>query len=99
MFHLYIHVLYVGMKTILSAAVMALALLVSFLVPAYASHSVSPNACYNDGEEAGQNGPFSQELYEFCEEYGDEYYDGFIDGCMSVEGNTREVCEQAADAD
>jgi hypothetical protein len=64
----------------------------------YASHSVSPNACYNDGEEAGENGEFSPELYEFCEGYGDEYYEGFIDGCMSVEGNTRQVCESATDA-
>jgi hypothetical protein len=26
------------------------------------------------------------------------YYEGFIDGCTSVEGNTREVCESATDA-
>ena len=64
---------------------------------AYASHSVSPNACYSDGIDAGQNGEFSQELYEFCEEYGDEYYDGFINGCMDA-GNSRDVCEQATDA-
>jgi hypothetical protein len=48
---------------------------------ALASHSVDPNACYNDGQAAGEDDEFSQELYEFCEEYGDEYYDGFIDGC------------------
>lgn len=64
----------------------------------FASHSVSPNACYNDGHEAGQDGSFSQELYDFCEEYGDEYYDGFIDGCMSQD-NSRDVCESATDAD
>ena len=28
----------------------------------------------------------------------DEYYNGFIDGCMSVEGNTQDVCESATDA-
>jgi hypothetical protein len=34
-----------------------------------------------------------------CEEVGgaDEYYDAFIEGCMSVEGNTRDVCEAATD--
>ena len=82
--------------------VMALATAVVVLVPnvhVYASHSVSPNACYNDGTAAGEDGDFSQELYEFCEQYGEEYYEGFIDGCMSVEGNTRQVCENAADAD
>jgi hypothetical protein len=62
-----------------------------------ASHSVSPNACYNDGTAAGEDGEFSQELYEFCAEYGERYYEGFIDGCMSVD-NSREVCESATDA-
>jgi hypothetical protein len=28
---------------------------------------------------------------------GDAYYDAFIEGCMSVEGNTRDVCEAATD--
>ena len=23
------------------------------------------------------------------------YLDGFVDGCMSIEGNTRDVCESA----
>ena len=64
---------------------------------AFASHSVSPNACYNDGTAAGEDGEFSQELYEFCAEYGERYYEGFIDGCMSVD-NSREVCESATDA-
>ena len=37
-----------------------------------------------------------------CEEVvggADAYYEGFIEGCMSVEGNTRDVCELATDAD
>ena len=25
------------------------------------------------------------------------YLDGFVDGCMSIEGNTRDVCESATD--
>ena len=58
-------------------------------------------ACEADGYEAGRDGAFSQELYETCEEVdgADAYYQGFIDGCMSVEGNTRDVCESATDAD
>jgi hypothetical protein len=70
---------------------------ITTMIPnAFASHSVSPNACYSDGIDARQNGEFSQELYEFCEEYGDEYYGGFINGCMDA-GNSREVCESATD--
>jgi hypothetical protein len=44
-----------------------------------------------------KNNPFSQELYDMC---GDTYYEAFIEGCMSVEGNsnTRDVCESATDA-
>ena len=63
---------------------------------AYASHSSDPIACEGDGLYDGKNNPFSQELYDMC---GDTYYDAFIEGCMSVEGNTRDDCEQATDAD
>lgn len=44
-----------------------------------------------DGEEH----PFSRDTYNEC---GDDYYKGFIKGCMSVEGNEREICESATDA-
>ena len=52
------------------------------IIPAYASHGSSPIACEADGYEAGLDGPFSQKLYETCEEVGgaDEYYNGFING-------------------
>ena len=62
---------------------------------AFASHSSDPVACEGDGLYDGKNGPFSQELYDMC---GDPYYEGFIEGCMS-EGNTRDVCESATDAE
>jgi hypothetical protein len=74
---------------------------ITALMPnAFASHGSSPAACEADGYEAGLDGPFSQELYEMCEEVGgaDAYYQGFIEGCMSVEGNTRDVCRSATDA-
>lgn len=59
------------------------------------------HGCYDSGYKAGQNGPFSQDTYDHCgDEIGgdDAYYLGFIDSCMSVEGNTRDVCESATDA-
>jgi hypothetical protein len=75
----------------------AIALVAAFSVPnAFASHSSDPIACEGDGLYDGKNNPFSQELYGMC---GDPYYQGFIEGCMSVEGNTRDVCESATDAE
>jgi len=58
-------------------------------------------SCYDAEFEDGQNEPFNQSTYEHCgNEQGDAeaYYDGFIDGCISVEGNIRDVCESATDA-
>jgi hypothetical protein len=62
----------------------------------FASHGTDTASCENDGLYDGKNNPFSQELYEMC---GDTYYNAYIKGCMSVEGNTRDVCESATDAD
>ena len=59
------------------------------------------DSCYDSGYRDGQNGPFGEGTYDHCGDQtgGDRaYYDGFIDGCMSVEGNTRDVCESATDA-
>ena len=59
------------------------------------------DGCRDAGYDDGQNGPFSQPTYDHC---GDEedgnlaYYNGFIDGCMSVEGNRRDICESATDS-
>jgi hypothetical protein len=65
----------------------------------FASHGDTPAACYSDGIDAGQSDQFNQGLYETCQGIGggDEYYDGFIEGCMDAD-NSREVCEQATDA-
>ena len=71
-------------------------LLLPLIIPAYASHSSDPIACEGDGLYDGKNNPFSQKLFEMC---GDTYYDAFIRGCMSVEGNSRDDCEQATDAE
>jgi hypothetical protein len=65
---------------------------------AFASHAMDSSdkaSCRGDGHDDGRNSPFSQELYDIC---GDTYYDAFIEGCMSVEGNARDDCESATDA-
>jgi hypothetical protein len=61
----------------------------------FASHGTDTASCEGDGLYDGKNNPFSQELFEMC---GDTYYDAFIEGCMSVDGNNRDVCESATDA-
>ena len=52
-------------------------------------------SCYDRGYIHGEDHPFNQGTYDRC---GDDYYQGFLQGCMSVEGNTRDTCESATDA-
>lgn len=52
-------------------------------------------SCHDKGYIDGQNRPFSHGTYNRC---GDDYYQGFIEGCMSVQGNDRDICESATDA-
>ena len=89
-----------GMNNKTIALAVLLAAVDMIVVPAYAQES-DPDNCGGDGYNDGQNGPFSQDRYDNCGDEGgaDAYYQGFIDGCMSVEGNTQKVCEQATDAD
>ena len=61
----------------------------------------SEGGCYNVGYENGQNDSFSEGAFQDnCGPLNrdNRYYQGFIDGYMSVESNTREVCESSADA-
>lgn len=51
--------------------------------------------CFERGVRDGDEHPFIQDTYDEC---GDDYCEGFIKGCMSVEGNDREICESATDA-
>jgi hypothetical protein len=60
----------------------------------YANNN-NTDECANDGFDDGQNNPFNHDRYDEC---GDDYYEAFIDGCASVEGNTEETCERFTDA-
>lgn len=64
--------------------------------------------CWVDGYDDGQDNPFSQDRHRDCifnvEKSesdlccnGKPYYEGFVDGCMDVEGNTEEICERFTD--
>ena len=80
----------------MKSAIVMIVMIAAMSIPfAYASHGTDTASCEGDGLYDGKNNPFSQELYEMC---GDTYYDSFIEGCMSVEGNTRDECEQATDS-
>ena len=54
--------------------------------------------CYDDGYEDGLDHPYDHERGSACSEYGRAYHNGFIAGCLSVEGNTRDICETFTDA-
>ncbi|MGA9936133.1 MAG: hypothetical protein WBP83_13535 [Nitrososphaeraceae archaeon] len=54
--------------------------------------------CWDDGYEDGRNNPFDHDRNRGCDDYGSSYYEGFIAGCVSVEGYTKETCESATDA-
>ena len=51
-------------------------------------------SCYERGLIGGEDHPFSQSTYGKC---GDDYYEGFLEGCISVDGNDMDVCERATD--
>ena len=61
------------------------------LVNTSSEHDVS---CYDRGVVDGEDHPFSQSTFDKC---GDDYYQGFIQGCMSVEGNSKDTCESSTD--
>jgi hypothetical protein len=72
-------------------------IILGITVPVYVANGSSEDEinCYERGIRDGEEHPFNQDTYDDCE---DDYYRGFIKGCMSVEGNTREACELATDA-
>lgn len=79
--------------TILSATVLVLATLL--VINSVTSVIASKNDGYKVGYKDGRDHPFSQEKFS---KFGDSYLRGFMDGCISVPGNTRAACNSATDA-
>jgi hypothetical protein len=48
--------------------------------------------CFDEGYVDGRDNTFSREPGN------NEYHNGFVAGCLSVRGNTVEVCEEATDS-
>jgi hypothetical protein len=55
----------------------------------------NPVRCFQAGKDDGRDSQFSQSEFDKC---GSSYEHGFIKGCLSVDGNTRDVCNSAEDA-
>lgn len=53
--------------------------------------------CWHDGYLDGGDNPFDHDRNEECRDKGNQYYRAFIHGCMSVEGNTEDICVSATD--
>jgi hypothetical protein len=59
--------------------------------------------CFDEGYVDGRDNTFSRDMYDECGSSSgglgnNEYYNGFVAGCLSVRGNTAEVCEEATDS-
>jgi hypothetical protein len=65
--------------------------------------SEGTNGCFDEGYEDGRDNPFDIDEYDKCGGSSggpgnNAYYNGFISGCLSVKGNTAEICEKATDS-
>jgi hypothetical protein len=67
----------------------------------HAGEPPSAERCYDAGYSNGQNAPFIVTTFQECDTESkfvdgqNQYQEGFLDGCLSIEGNTREICETA----
>jgi hypothetical protein len=55
----------------------------------------NPDRCFQAGKDDGRDSGFSQSEFDTC---GSSYEHGFMKGCLSVDGNTRDACNGAEDA-
>jgi hypothetical protein len=67
----------------------------------HAGEPPTAERCYDTGYRDGQDSPFSVTTFQECDTESkfvdgqNQYQAGFVDGCTSVEGNTRDACETA----
>jgi hypothetical protein len=65
----------------------------------YAGEPPNADRCYDVGYQDGRNNPFSATTFEECDTESkfkdgqNQYKEGFLDGCKSVEGNKEEECK------
>ena len=91
------------MRKLLSVVILLLATVLIFAM-ANTAYAVigDANACsngYNKGFADGQNHPFDQSVFsKHSQTYANCYQNGFMKGCLSVKGNTKNSCNTAEDA-
>ena len=56
----------------------------------------NPDRCFQAGKDDARNSGFSQSEFDNC---GSSYEHGFMKGCLSVEGNAKDTCNCAEDAE
>src|SRR5215203_2848029 len=61
------------------------------------------DGCFDEGYKDGRDNPFDIDEYDKCggssgDPGNNAYYNGFVAGCLSVKGNTAEICEEATDS-
>jgi hypothetical protein len=61
------------------------------------------DGCFDEGYDDGRDNPFDTDEYDKCGGSSggpgnNAYYNGFVSGCLSVKGNTAEICESATDS-
>jgi hypothetical protein len=59
------------------------------------SGTSNPDRCFQAGKDDGRDSQFSPTEFGTC---GSSYEQGFMKGCLSVDGNTRDVCNNSEDA-
>ena len=52
--------------------------------------------CWHDGYVDGQGSDLNQDRNDECRDVGNQYYEGFIQGCKDA-GNTKDTCELFTD--
>jgi hypothetical protein len=50
--------------------------------------------CRNDGYQDGLKKLFDFSSNQGCDDYGNSYYKGFMEGCTIIKGNTEESCDK-----
>jgi hypothetical protein len=89
------------LSELLFGVVSILTILMMAPMIAHAGEPLTAERCYDAGYRDGQDSPFSVTTFQECDtesKFADgqnQYQQGFLDGCISVEGNTKEICETA----
>jgi hypothetical protein len=84
---------------LLFGVVSILTIMMTAPMTAKAGEPPTAERCYDAGYRDGQNSPFSVTTFQECDteskfvDSQSQYQAGFLDRCMSIDGNTKDACE------